>query len=341
MERLSIIFPLGTPNRAFCIREQAASTIFVMLYIGAVEGSGTYLGPVHIYRMTHDQAALASDDDRRVYKMSTLKKGFSPTGQRWYADNTRESIRDETIRQGLVPIGAIIQLTDMATTSSKPRYALKKDFAKLFDPRLESSPLENMIGFWQSTNLSQSALMKLKLASLGSTNASSVLVTFPNKETRILPPGPSSEISKHVIEVFAQKFMRTPALIWLSTSSNKVVTRDDQIATSIGLKIEADKNLPDIIMADLGPADPLLIFIEVVATDGAITEGRQKAIYQIAENINPSQIVFVTAYLDRNSTGFKKTINNVAWNSFVWFVSEPDKIVQFKNYSSLLSDLIG
>ena len=54
LERLPEIFPIGTPNRSYCIRELAASTIFTMLYIGAVDGADVYLGPVHVYRMTHE-----------------------------------------------------------------------------------------------------------------------------------------------------------------------------------------------------------------------------------------------------------------------------------------------
>jgi hypothetical protein len=128
-----------------------------------------------------------------------------------------------------------------------------------------------------------------------------------------------------------------PAVLWLSESGNKVVARDDQLANEIGLKIEPNKNLPDLILADLGPAEPLLVFVEVVATDGAITSRRQEAIYAItdAAGFHRSQIAFVTAYLDRDSTGFRKTISALAWNAFVWFVSEPENIVIFRNGAKL------
>lgn len=107
------------------------------------------------------------------------------------------------------------------------------------------------------------------------------------------------------------------------------MTRDDQVANAIGLKIEPDKNLPDLILADLGPTEPLIVFVEVVATDGAITLRRQEAIYSLtdAAGFHRSQIAFLSAYLDRDSAGFKKTIAGLAWNSFAWFVSEPGNIV--------------
>lgn len=34
-ERLPLIFPEGTPNRNYCVREMAASTVFAMLYTKA------------------------------------------------------------------------------------------------------------------------------------------------------------------------------------------------------------------------------------------------------------------------------------------------------------------
>ena len=67
-ERLPLIFTEGTPNRTYCVRELAASTVFTALYIGAVEGADVYLGPVHVYRMTDLQATKSSDEQRVAYR---------------------------------------------------------------------------------------------------------------------------------------------------------------------------------------------------------------------------------------------------------------------------------
>lgn len=42
-DRLQKIFPKGSPNRNNCTWEIAAKTVFVMLYVGAVEGADTWL----------------------------------------------------------------------------------------------------------------------------------------------------------------------------------------------------------------------------------------------------------------------------------------------------------
>jgi len=346
-ERLPLIFPEGTPNRTYCVRELAASTVFTALYIGAVEGSGRFLGPVHVYRMTVEQAAKPDVDARKSYTAGILKKNAQVPGTRWYADNTREPIRDETLRDGLVAIGAVIRREDLPTTSGAPRYVLKADFAALFAPDLQGENLERAITAFQAAHLSKSALARVSIMLAGAAgSAASVLVTFPNGETRQLAPGLSSVISQAVIEIFAKRFLGKPAVLWLSESGNKIVLRDDRIANAIGLKIEADKNLPDLILADLGPAEPLILFVEVVATDGAITPRRQEAIYALtdAAGFKRSQIAFLTAYQDRQSGGFKKTVAQLAWDSFAWFVSEPDHIVVLRSGEAApirLAELIG
>ncbi|MBZ9960753.1 restriction endonuclease [Mesorhizobium sp. B2-4-2] len=328
--RLPLIFPEGTPNRIYCIRELAASTVFAALYIGAVEGSGRFLGPVHVYRMTREQAALADDADRDAYAATVLRKNGAVAGSRWYADNTREPIRDETLRDGLVAIGAVLRREDLPTTSGQPRYALRAAFAALFDPALEGEALETAISEFQETHLSKGALARVTIMRAGAVaNTAGIRVTFPNGDTRLLAPGPSSVIAQAVIEVFAKRFLAAPAMLWLSESGNKVVLRDDAIASAIGLKIEADRNLPDIILADLGRKEPLILFVEVVATDGAITDRRRDALHAVtdAAGFDRKQIAFLTAYQDRQSAGFKKTVAQLAWGSFAWFVSEPGQLL--------------
>jgi hypothetical protein len=77
-ERLPLILPKGTPNRPYCVRELAASTAFTALYIRAVEGANRYLGPVHVYRMTAEQAAKAEAADREGYAEAIRRKAQVP-----------------------------------------------------------------------------------------------------------------------------------------------------------------------------------------------------------------------------------------------------------------------
>jgi len=330
--RLQAIFPIGTPHRNYCTRELAASTIFTALYIGAIEGSEIFLGPKHVYRMTDKQAARTDDTSRNRYASNILRAGFQPSGRRWYSDNTREPIRDETLREGLVATGAVIERAGVPTTSSKPRYALSTSFAALFEPALTTGTrFEAAVGIWQTNSLNPGALARIALIRQGAVvGGSSVLVTYPNGETRRMAVGPSTPITKAVIEVFAPRYLKNPAVLLLSESANKLVDRDDKLARSIGLTIAIDKNLPDAILVDLGPEHPLLVFVEAVATDGPVNDRRKSALEKLAASAGFSlqHTAFVTAYLDRSGAAFKKTVDTLAWGSYAWFVSEPDGLVE-------------
>lgn len=335
--RLPLIFPEGIEHRNYVIREIAAKTIFVMLYVNAVDGTARWLRPDQVTKMTDPQATKIAEDERLSWAEASLVPGkMKDVTGRWYAQNTREPIRDETLRAGLILTGAVIERPGLPTTSAKPRYALNREFAALFAEDLSESKISRKIKEWQQKHLNPGALARIQILKQGAVVAAEeagVLVAFPNGETRMMAAGPSSVISKAVIEEFARRFLKAPGVIFLSESGNKVVARDDKLARSIGLNIKADRNLPDIILVDIGPKDPLLVFIEVVATDGAITASRMEALLDIAvqAGFNTKQIAFVTAFSDRRGTAYRKLAPELAWGSFAWFVSEPDRIVMLRS----------
>lgn len=216
--RLKVIFPEGSTHRNYCVRELAASAVFVMLYIGAVEGADRWLAPKHVLRMTTKQSGRTADAVREEYGKRVRDAGFRAPGQRWYEDGSREPLRDETLRQGLIGNNAVVERTGLSTTSSLPRYALRFDFARLFDPELTGDALDNAIAAWQATHLSRESLARTMLLRRGAiTNAEEVLVTFPNRETRRMSPGPSSVIRRNVAELAWSSFA------WFATEPHHIV----------------------------------------------------------------------------------------------------------------------
>lgn len=324
--RLQDIFPEGSPNRNYCTREMAASVVFTLLYIGAVDGSNRYAAPKHIYRMSDEQAALVSDADRIDYGQSIAKAGALPLGQAWYADNTREPIRDETIRNGFAPVGAITEIP-RPTTSPKGRYALASDFADLFSPSLTGEDFDQAVSEWRAAHLTAAELARVRLILSGADpNPESFLVTFPNGETQHLTPGNSSVIAKGIIEQFAPRFLEKPHVVWVSESGNKVVSRHDLHAHSLGLNLNVEKVLPDIILVDM--AKMVIVFVEVVSTDGPVNSKRREELLKLVTDAGHSEknAAFVSAFLSRDAA-LKKVLPDLAWNSFVWIASEPDALI--------------
>ena len=330
--RLEMIFPQGLEMRQNLIREMCAKTVYVFLYGGMVEGSNRLLRPSHIYFYTEEQAAKLSDEERNLWLKHSTRPGFRPEGRRWYADTTREPIRDETIRYGLLDIGAVGKIPGVPTTSSKPIYFLKEDFSGLMNPELKGATLDAAIDGWQKKHLTPAARARMALIASGKVkNSDEVLVTCPDGTVAKLSPGPSSLITKSVVEEFAKAFLTKPALLWMSESGAKVRYQDDATAKAMGLKIDQARVLPDIILMQVGDdgQDTHLVFIEVVASDGPMNQSRLHALLEYVQSSGfpVDQCQFGTAFEDRAGAAFKKCLPQLAWGTFAWFRSEPNKLM--------------
>ncbi len=331
--RLPTIFPVGVDHRNLCIRDMAARTIWVMYYVGAIEGRDCWIRPSQVTDMGDAQSRLTSETQRQDWHSLTLGQRKARAPDAWYAENSREPIRDETLRQGLIPTGAVIGRQDIPTTSSRPRYALEAEFAALFDETLDAGAFAAAAAVWRQRHLTQEALARLALIQAGTTGAATVVqVTLPNKATRNMAARPSSVISKAVIEEFAPRFLHTPALLWLSESGNRVLEADNALARRLGLNIDPARALPDIILVDIEPA-LLFVFVEVVATDGPVDQLRKNALTAIATEagFHAEHLAFMMAFEDRAATPARALMPSLAWGTFAWFCSEPDKIVVFRN----------
>ena len=206
--RLERIFPEGVSHRSYCVRDVAARTIWVMFYAGAVEGQDRWLRPSMVTDMSDRQAAMKASDEREEWYVRASSSDKNRPKKAWFAPNSREQIRDETLRLGLIPTGAVVERRGLATTSPLPKYALARDFAPLFDEALTGDDLKLAIERWGSVHLSPAALARIALIKKGvGAGDDKVVVKYPNGHARSLAPGPSSVLSKAVIEEFAPRYL--------------------------------------------------------------------------------------------------------------------------------------
>ncbi|MDO9315248.1 MAG: BsuBI/PstI family type II restriction endonuclease [Burkholderiaceae bacterium] len=331
-KRLEIIFPEGLVSRSKLVSEMAARVCYVFLYGGMLEGAGRLLRPSHVYFFTAEQSSKVDAVSREHWFIHATKPKFRPSGSRWYADTTREAIRDDTIRLGLREIGAVGAIPGFAVTTPSPVYFLEADFAALLHPSLTDDAFEAAASAWRERHLTPAAKVRAKLLAGGKVKKSdAVLVTCPDGSVATLSAGPSSVIAKAVVEQFACEFLPNPALLWLSESGSKVRHQDQAAASDLGLKIDAAKVLPDIILVNVGQSgkDTALVFVEVVASDGAMTESRRQALlnYVHESGFPADQCFFVTAFEDRADGAFRKCLPQLAWGTFAWFRTEPQCLI--------------
>ncbi|CAM5517134.1 BsuBI/PstI family type II restriction endonuclease [Eoetvoesiella caeni] len=334
-ERLPLIFPEGIENRQYCIRESTAKTVLTMIYCGAIYGSNRWIRPSQVVDMSDAQLTLSNELDRKawcVHMLSNKKKERPPRA--WYAVNSREQIRDENIARGLIPNQAVVERPGVPTTSSRPKYALRPEFAALFSESVQGKFLAAAISDWQKRFLSTAAMARATIIrNNAAASTDRVPVVFPSGSAITLAPGESSRITKAVVEQFSRYFLVQPAVLWLSESANKII--DQTLVQALHLHIDQSKSLPDVILVDLSPAngDILVVFVEVVHTDGPISQQRKEALEAIAldAGFETGHLAYVTAFSDRSASPYRGLAHNLAWDSFVWFASEPMNLIMLQS----------
>lgn len=328
-ERLRVIFPEGTPAREHILKPVTARLLFSALYIGAIEGEDRWLAPRHIYRMTDDLAADASEATRLGFYRNVPRSGEAS----WYADNSREGGRDEGMRQGLLPLNAMMMRTEVATTSREGRYALRRDFVDLLDPSLDDAAFVQAAEAWGKIHLSGAA--RARAAILRQQEAAHVSVTLPRGGSIMLPYGTSPLITKDVVEKFAPRFLGNPAVAWISDSAVKKY-KDDTLERDLQIRLDVAKLLPDVVLVDLDPPGRpgrvLIVFVEVVSSDGAVTEGRKEALLALLAaspmGYAADDAAFVTAYEHRRAPPVARALREIAWGTYAWFRSDPDHLIK-------------
>lgn len=281
---LQLLIPEQLDPQGFVRREMAARTILVMLYAFAVKGEDTWIRPTAVTDMTDRQVAKVTGQARREWlqRVQSSRRPRNVKG-RWYGENTREPIRDETLRK-LIELGIVVQRPGLATTSPLPRYALAQSFVLLCEPNVDEAELASRVEAWREQHLTQAELARLALLRQGVAGDSGVLVELPSGEVRRLAPGASAALTKAAVETFAPRFLARPAVVLISESAQKVSYRDEELLRLVRLRIDTTGALPDAVLVDVG-VDPLLVvFVECVVSAGAVTERRRSELEAVAED---------------------------------------------------------
>lgn len=332
-QRLNQIFPEAFPDRRILVGSMAVRVVYVFLYGDFIEGSDHCLRPSHVYFFTGEQAQKTSHSERTQWRGDAGKPGFRPVGQRWYADNSRESIRDDLMRNTMLRLGIAHKQAGVAVTSSQPIWYLDKDFAALFHPARKGPALDQAIAKWRAAALDAGTLQRMALRAGGiQKKEGDVFIEMPDGARLRVSAGPSSVIAKDVIEQYARKHLEAPEVLWLSASDKKAYPQFVELAATVGLQFDLNAVLPDVILADM--TEPVkFVFCEIVASDGAVTEARRKELIQLIERsrIPLSHVTFVSIYEDRDVSLFKKNFSQLAYNSYVWFRTEPDLLVHLSS----------
>lgn len=353
-DRLGLVFPRNAFDPVLS-SPLAASAIAAMLYTDAIrpeDGSGApdegWARPTTVLWLSDEVYARDDEGSRVAWRNAALgaggrravgdlqeKWGLS-RDSRWYADNSRETLRDETF-PGWRHHGAVTERPDLPSTSSKPRWALLSSFADLFDPGLSGDSLMTAIETWRSSHMAPGDLLRIGTLLDRSRSAFQVEVALPGGQVRRLEPGDASRIMKGVFEDWAPARLADPVVVTISEPGDKVYVLDAARLKTLGVTIDPQTLLPDAVVADIGATPTLFWIIEVAASDGVVTEERRERLLRWAslQRIPTEHCAFLTAFMDRNSAAAKRRLKDLATGTYAWFATEPTRELAWREIERL------
>lgn len=139
-----------------------------------------------------------------------------------------------------------------------------------------------------------------------------------------LSPGKHNEVQAKIVEAFAPRFAPGSTLLYLGDTANKDLHIDTEKMLEVGIPITEHDKLPDVMLLDT--AKDWLFLIEAVTSHGPMNP---KRIHELEEMLITCKLgkIFVTAFPD--FTEFKKHINQIAWETEVWIVENPDHMIHY------------
>lgn len=153
-----------------------------------------------------------------------------------------------------------------------------------------------------------------------------------NKVKLELPNGTEGRLSRDkrnalqvaVVEEFGPRFAPGARLLFCgSATKDRVICATDQLAT-LRVGITEYEKLPDIVL--YSPEKNWLFLIEAVTSHSPVNRKRRDELESMLA-MCPAQRIYVTAIPER--ADFDKYLDDIAWETEVWFADTPDHMVHF------------
>lgn len=235
-----------------------------------------------------------------------------------YAENSRESIRRQTIHQFEQAGLAVRNIDDPSrpTNSGLTVYSITPEalkVIKVYDKTKWNNALTNFKSNSKSLIKKYERIRKKHLVS----------IKIRDKEYTF-SPGKHNKLQKQILDHFAPRFAGNTTVIYIGDTARKHLYFDREYCKKLKIDITQHDKLPDIVLYDSDKN--WLYLIEAVTTHGPISIKRVIEIKEMLSN-SPVQSIFVSAFSDFKT--FLKYASEIAWETEVWISENPEHMIHY------------
>lgn len=242
-----------------------------------------------------------------------------------YAENSRETIRRQTLHQLEKEVGIVERNADdpsRPTNSPNTTWSITdKALAviKKYGTRSWSRGVKGLSGKTKGP------------AAAHKNKRHGHSIPFRIKGTKItFSPGKHNELQIDVLSKFRECFCPDSEIIYVGDTAHKMLYLDREKLGELGLEIKKHDILPDIVLLD--EKTGRLYLIEAVTSHGPVSNKRQIELEGYFSKPGYRRI-FVSAFPDFKE--FKRHVDDIAWETEVWISEIPGHMIHFNGHKFL------
>lgn len=236
-----------------------------------------------------------------------------------YAENTRESIRDEAVKYFLAA-GMLLRNPDdpkRPTNSAKTVYRIEPSALSLIRSFGKTSWKRNHATYFKNRARIRNELLRKR-------HLTRIPVRLPSGIKIALSPGGQNPLVKTVIEEFCPRFVHGGVVVYVGDTETKFQHYHSDYLSGLGVHIDSAAKMPDIVVHHA--AKEWLLLIEAVTSAGPIDGKRRKELKKLFAGFKTG-LVFVTAFENRKT--LSRFLKQISWETEVWVAENPDHILHF------------
>lgn len=235
-----------------------------------------------------------------------------------YAENTRETIRRQTIHQ-FEQAGLVVRnpdKPDRPTNSPRTVYSVSPEALKLFRSygSKKWSPLLNK--FTANKGKLTEKYKKIRERNRISVNVADTTIIFS--------PGKHNKLQAKIIDTLQPHFFPEAKLIYVGDAAHKMLYVREELLSKLNIPFTEHDKLPDVVFYN--ESTSTLFLIEAVTSHGPVSPKRQIELEHTLKKCKARK-VYISAFPDFPE--FKRHIDNIAWETEVWIAANPGHMIHF------------
>lgn len=256
---------------------------------------------------------------KRIIRIHDILVFIQTNYKKKYAENTRETIRRQTLHQfeqaGLVERNS----DDPLRPTNSPNTVYN-----ITDEALELVQAYGAPGFDKALHsfIEKKGRLIDKYDKIRSKNLIELQVC--NGSLIKFSPGKHNELQVKIVKELLPRFCASAKLVYVGDTAHKLLFHDTELLKKLNIPITEHDKLPDVVLYD--ELKNNLLLIEAVTSHGPISPKRQ---VELEETLKGCKIkkIYISAFPDFHE--FKRHTDNIAWETEVWIASNPDHMIHF------------